>query len=1113
MKSNFTPRPWIFAVLLIFAVSPLYGQPWIKQLKNLEEKEGPVSFFDIQETFEKYWSQKKVETGYYKKGGVVKKAPGWKQFKRWEHYWEYRVDPATGMFPSTTPFLQLTQYRQSKSAAMAADPSAWRNLGVDTSYGGYAGIGRLNCIAFHPDNNQVIWVGAPSGGLWKTTDGGTSWTIQNEETAVLGVSDIVVTPDFNTSQTLYIATGDRNGGSLWALGGGQSHDNNSIGVLKSTDGGQTWESSLAFDVSNRQLVTRLLMHPDDAQVLYAATSEGVYKTSDAGVSWSRIASPRFIDMEFKPDDPSVIYGSTKTYDFTRIYRSEDGGVNWQVVNSVAGLRTELAVTPSDPSRVYAVAANSDGALQGIYRSTDAGQNFEAVYTDSDNDADANSDHNLLGYYSDGTGNGGQGSYDLTIAAHPSRADTLFVGGINTWRSYDGGETWTCVNVWTGSSTYNKNDAATVHADKHALVFQNETPVLFEGNDGGIYRSIDMGETWTDLTNGMVISQLYRMGTSQTDSTAVIAGLQDNGTKVMDDYSWYDVIGGDGFECIIDYKNKNIQYGALYYGRIYRTDDLWNSRTNIKPLDSVDGHWATPYVMHPHDPAVLYAGYNYLWKSSDRGNSWKKISSVQSERKMRSLDVARPDTRVIYMGDPQTLWKTEDAGGSWTDVTAGLPVTSGYITGVQIAADTASRVWVSFGSYNQYGVFETTDGGVTWSNISSGLPRVPVMDVVQNRSNIKQTELYAATDIGVFRKVGRQDWQIFSNQLPNVVVTELDIYYDKNDPRRNLMRSSTYGRGLWETNLPASAYVEPPAGFSSTADPESIELSWQPNNRSDSVLLVGSEGSFNGTPRDSVTYQTGDTLPDGSEVLYAGKDQISYIHSGLNILTQYHYKLWSFDGTLYSDPLEQSLMTICYAPTEQATELGYPGLGTDHITLSWERGTGQGILVTASMNAAIWDDPVSSTGYQASNQFGAGDVLGESVYVVYNGTGDSVRVEGLEKDNRYFFNLYEYNVADSCYLLPPLKGAKYTLASGLTSLEEAGFDLYPNPAQNTIYLETPEEIGSFVFILYDFTGRKVYERRFEGIRRAAIPLDDLETGVYAVQVRASKGQWHGTLLKE
>ncbi|HKL37469.1 MAG TPA: hypothetical protein VJ876_01155, partial [Bacteroidales bacterium] len=399
-------RKILLTAMFIFALSASFGQPWVKQVKNVTDQDDPVTFFEIQKAFREYWSQRNMKDGHYLKSGVRRKAPGWKQFKRWEHYWEYRIDPSSGAFPETTPYLELKSYRQTYPKAIASDPSSWRNLGVDTSYGGYAGIGRLNALAFHPDSNQVIWVGAPSGGLWKSEDGGGSWSIQNEETAVLGVSDIVVPDDYGTSQTLYIATGDRDGGSLWTLGGGQSNDNNSIGVLKSVDGGQTWDSSLSFDVSSKKLVTRLLMHPDDDQVLYAATSEGVYYTDDSGSSWDLISGLSFIDLEFHPEDPTIMYASTQSYSATRIYRSEDGGSAWELIQDVPGLRTELSVTPDAPNRVYAVVANSSGGLQGIYKSVDQGESFQLTH----------SQKNLLGYYSDGSETGGQGSYDLTIEA-------------------------------------------------------------------------------------------------------------------------------------------------------------------------------------------------------------------------------------------------------------------------------------------------------------------------------------------------------------------------------------------------------------------------------------------------------------------------------------------------------------------------------------------------------------------------------------------------------------------------------------------------------------------------------------------------------------------------
>lgn len=1080
----------LVTTLMMLFSGTISGQPWMKHVDNVGDKEDAVTFYEIRDAFNQYWNMKDKKPGQYRKTGIERKSPGWKQFKRWEHYWEYRINPSSGMFPSTTPYLELQKYKRTHPKAMASDPSSWRNLGVDTSYGGYAGIGRLNCIAFHPDDNDVIWVGAPSGGLWKTGDGGQTWNIQNEETAVLGVSDIVVAPDYSVSQTLYIATGDRDGGSLWSLGGGQSNDNNSIGVLKSTDGGATWQTSLSFDVSDKKLVTRILMHPTDDQTLYAATSDGVYKTTDGGGSWTLLSTRSFIDMEFKPGNPAIMYGSTQSYSYTRIYRSSDGGASWTEIQNKAGLRTELAVSQDDPERVYAVVADGEGGLEGIYRSTDAGQSFQLVFNTS----------NLLGYYSDGSETGGQGHYDLTIQADPNQADTLFVGGINTWRSFDGGNTWTCVNMWTTSTSYNFNDIPAVHADKHAMEFQNGTAVFFEGNDGGIYKSTDYGETWQDLTNGMVISQLYRLGTSQTDSSSVIAGLQDNGTKVMDAYKWNDVIGGDGFECIIDYENKNIQYGALYYGSLYRTTDLWNQRRSIKPADTVEGHWATPYVINPQNPSSLYAGYNFLWKTTDRGDSWERISNIKSDRKIRSLDVAGSDTLIVYMADPQHLYRSQDGGVSWIEVTNGLPVSSGAITSIQVSRESHDRLWVTIGNYNQYGVYESTDGGFNWENISTGLPDIPVMDVVQNTSNIQQTELYAATDIGVFRKIDNGDWEIFSSNLPNVVVTELDIYYDEDDPRNHLLRASTYGRGLWETKIPVLNFVEPPDLIFVQGQPESVELEWEANVSGDSVLLAGFEGSFSGEPEDGTTYQPGDLLPGGGQVLYCGKSQSSFTHTGLQTLTSYQYKLWSYDGNIYSSPVEKHIATTCYTPSSQAASLTFPSIGTNHVTLNWSRGSGENLLVMAS-ERTIREDPLPGKGYEASDNYGEGDQLDQSsVYAVYNGTGDTVRVKGLKRDRNYYFNLYEYNIADSCYLMPALSESVTTLASGYGSLKENGFRIYPNPAKRHIVIEKPEDVEGFACEIFDYTGRMVYTESSISTGRKSITLSGMSSGLYVLVVK-------------
>jgi photosystem II stability/assembly factor-like uncharacterized protein len=1083
----------------MFAITGVFGQPWVKHVKKAGEKDDPVTFYEIQEAFEHYWSRQDMKKS---SSGKERKVPGWKQFRRWEHYWQYRIDPSTGLFPQTTPYLELKKYQQDHQKAISSDPSSWRNLGIDTSYGGYAGIGRLNALAFHPDNDQVIWVGSPSGGLWKTTDGGENWSIQNEGTAVLGVSDIVIPEDYSTSQTLYVATGDRDGGSLWTLGGGQSNDNNSIGVLKSTDGGDTWQRSLSFDVSQKQLVTRILMHPGDDQVLYAATSNGVYKTTDAGANWNKVAPNSFIDMEFKPGDPAVMYGSTQKYGRNGIYRSTDGGQNWSLVQEAEGLRIELSVTPDDTSRVYAVAANTSGGLQGIYRSNNSGQSFQ----------DMNIQKNLLGYYGDGSGTGGQGSYDLTIQADPNHADTLFVGGINTWRSVDGGNTWDCVNAWISSDQYNSRTIPEVHADKHAMAFQNGTSVFFEGNDGGIYRTDDYGTSWEDLTNGMVISQLYRLGNSQTDSTVIIAGLQDNGTKVRFQQDWYDVIGGDGMECIVDYQDNSIQYGTLYYGDIYRTTNLWNEAQNIKPADTLKGAWATPYVINPKNPSTLYAGYDDLWKSTDRGDSWTMITDMKTNSKLRSIDVAPSDTQVIYMGDLQNLWRTYDGGDNWKDVTGSLPVGQGLITGIEIDADSSNRVWVSVGNYNSHGVYQTLDSGRTWTNISAGLPDVPVMDVVHYKINQDSTELYAATDIGVFRKAGPNHWKVFSNNLPNVVVSELDIYYDLQDPTKNRLRAATYGRGLWETNLPeVDEYIAPAVSFDSEVFADSVALSWQSNIYGDSLMLVGSDSRIEATPRKGESYQAGESLDGGGTVLYLGSDRSGFTHSGLDALSNYFYKLWSVNEKRYSRFRELKASTTCRMPGEQASALTFSSVGTNHITLSWSRGDGDAVLVTAS-SQAIENDPQDGRSYQADNTYGEGQSLASSVYTVYSGSGDTVRVKGLEKDKRYYFNLYEFNVADSCYLKPGTGGnTKTLLSSRVSSLEEAGFRIYPNPATNRLVVEAPSHTKKFSCKLIDFTGKTLLVKTPSRNKRIAMSVEQYTPGLYIIQVKSAAGTWHKKVL--
>lgn len=726
--------------------------------------------------------------------GEKKKARGWKQFKRWEYAMQSQINPITGAFPKKTAQQVYDEYALSHSDPRSVDPALWTSLGPDNSNGGYSGVGRINCIAFHPNDLNTYWVGAAAGGLWVTTNNGNSWTCLTDNNGVLAVSNIIIPPDYASSHTIYIGTGDR-----------ESFDNRSIGVLKSIDDGLSWDpTGLTFSIFDNEMVNRILIDPNYNQTLIAATTNGVYKTTDGGVNWNTQLSPlEFIDMEFMPGNPNTIYGSTKD---GRIFTSTNGvSFGLPVIEEDEARRIELAVSPNEPTWVYAVATNSNNGLYGIYKSESSGDSFALVFDGIEK--------NLLSYEADGSGNGGQGYYDLCIASSPLSAFTVVVGGINVWGDHEGGIFWNLLTHWYGDG------AVEVHADQHSLTYRSNGD-LFLCNDGGVYMSTDDGANWQDKTNGIVVSQMYKLGVSQTDESVIITGLQDNGTKIHSGNNWFDRIGGDGMECLVDYTDENIQYGTLYYGQIFRTDNLWQDNIDVTPPGE-EGAWVTPYIIDPVNPEIIYAGYGEVFQSFDRGNNWFQISSFDfPSEELQSMAIASADSKVMYVSFGYDIWKTIDGGDHWTEVTNDLPYS--YIRYIHVKYDDPNTVWVALSGYINPGIYETTDGGLTWTNISTGLPPIPTHTVVQNKLLTLETNLYAGTDLGVYFKKGDDAWIRYSDGLPNVIVNELEIYYAPN-VKDSKLRAATYGRGLWETPIPFSSTPVSTPQFTTICNGNTVDL--------------------------------------------------------------------------------------------------------------------------------------------------------------------------------------------------------------------------------------------------------------------------------------------------
>ncbi len=895
-------RTIIAVISLIFAVG-LNAQPWNSLLPKEKVKNNTLTFFDYQKAFNDYWEPFNLDRGYYLSDGKRVKAGGWKQFKRWEWYWETRVDPVTGAFPDLSTFSILQEIKS--NSTNRSNDGQWVSLGPDTSPGGYAGLGRLNCIGFHPTDNNTLYAGAASGGVWKSVDAGSSWLPISDNLGAIGISDIIIQATTG-DDIVIIATGDRD-----------HSDTYSIGVLRSVDGGSTWQTtSLSFTPDQTILINKMIVDPLNSNTFYAATTNGVYKSTDGAQNWSFLYASVFKDIELKPGTSTILYGSNANGD---IYKSSDSGVSWTNVLSTTGQRTELAVSDNNSDIVYAIIANSSSGLYGIYKSTNSGNSFTSVY----------SSLNLLGWDCDGNDTGGQGWYDLAIAADPNNADIVYIGGINTWKSTNGGITFDIVNHWSGTCG---GSAEVVHADKHNLAFQNGSSTLFECNDGGLYSSTDNGESWNHHTSGMAISQMYRLGVAQTTSDDIITGLQDNGTKSLSGTTWSDVIGGDGMECLIDYTDEDTQFGSLYYGSIYRTTNHWYTSTNISGGLSGNAAWVAPYVQDPNNSNTLFVGYQDVWKSTNQGNSWSQISNWGGST-LQSLAIAPSNSDYIFAATTNTLYSTSNGGTTWSNITGSLPIGSSSITYITVKDDDPNTIWISMGGYNNNDVFKSTNGGSSWTDISSGLPSVPTNCVVQNIQNTSQVELYAGTDLGVYLKLDDADWTLFSNNLPNVVVSELEIYYDSN-PANSLIRAATFGRGLWESDLYTSTTTLD-ADFSAT----------------NTNIEVGGSANFTDNSTGSPTSWDW-TFEGGDPATYSGQTppEVFYDTEGT-----YDVTLEISDGTNSDTEIKTDYIYVFY--TEPVADFtGDPTSGVPPLTVTFTD------MSTDSVNTWSWDfgDGGSST---------------------------------------------------------------------------------------------------------------------------------------------------------
>ncbi|MCF8276584.1 MAG: T9SS type A sorting domain-containing protein [Flavobacteriales bacterium] len=778
----------------ILACLVVFGLGAQAQTRNWREmiSDPDVRFQDVQQAFY-------AEFG----DSVGPKGSGWKQFKRWEWFIEQRLSENGDAADSRIIYEEVKRAALQKQ--YRGSNGDWQLIGpIEEPLNGQGeSIGRISAVAFHPTDTNQIWAGAPSGGLWKSADNGLSWEPLTDDLLNIGIAEVVVNP--HNPDTIYLASGDES-----------ASDTYTYGVMISTDGGSTWDTTgLSFAVSSKYNITRMLMDTAHTNVLIAATTNGIYRTEDAGVTWTQTRTGNFSDLEFKPFSSDTIYASTNSGSLPPFFISTDNGLTWTEsttgMNSNAMIRVKIAVSPVAPNVVYALASRSDEGMEGLYRSDDSGATWALI----------TSTPNMMSGDEFGIEGGGQGWYSMDLAVSPFNEDEVRVGGINIWKSINGGTNFILDGHWFGAN------GVYVHADQHRLQYQPITGQFYAGCDGGLYRRSHYFNGYESISSGMSITQFYRLANAPSNPTIILAGAQDNGTFRWKNNQWLGVFGGDGMEAMIDPTNPNIMYCTIQNGELHRSDDGGNSfGDDIAPAQ---GAWVTPFMMEPGEPQVLYAASGSIVYRSDTGGSdWFEFSpSLTSGNNgpLILLDVAHTNTEYIVSGSKRTLRLTTDLGDTWNNIITGLPTNN--LTYVAFDPLEENTIWVTFSGYTDgKKVYRSTNAGQTWENMSMNLPNLPVNCIEIERSSAGG--VYVGTDVGVYYwDRNLTEWEPYMTGLPNVIVSELEI-----QESAQVIRAATFGRGLWESETRNFLNV----GISEEQISASLEVKIWPNPASDFVEI-------------------------------------------------------------------------------------------------------------------------------------------------------------------------------------------------------------------------------------------------------------------------------------
>jgi len=658
--------------------------------------------------------------------------------------------------------------------------------------------GRTLCLAVHPQDTNILWAGSAAGGIWKSTTAGigaSAWQYVETGFPVLGVSAIAINPQ--NPAVLYAGTGEvynlENSAPNVAFR--TTRGTYGIGILKTTDGGITWSKSLDWSYGQLRGVQDIKINPLRPSTVYAATTEGLLRSYDAGTTWKTINAVKMaVDIELIPSDTNrifVTHGSLDDNDMSGIYRSDNGGASFKKLAgglpaSYSG-KTMLGATPLQAGVLYASVGNAF-VQAGLYKTTNFGDTWQLVST-----------QDVCSY---------QGWYSHDVAVHATMANTLIWVGIDSWKSTNSGLTVTRKSRWSAwyfgyvPAGGPEGPANYVHADIHRVYYANGYPnKVYMVTDGGIFVSYNNGESFQGRNGGYQTQQFYaNMGYSTTNPALVIGGMQDNSTAIFKgDPSWTRVLGGDGQCAAINPADDQIMYGSSQYLNIARSNDKGGSFSYIgsSEMNNENACFNGPFELAPSEPTIVYAGAQSLFRSDDGGDNWANVSGghVSAGDNILTIAVHPKNPELVWLStvpvqsDSAKVFKLDLNTNAKTPV-KGLP--NRFCMDIALHPADEKIAYTAFAGFNTRHVYKTIDGGTTWKPTDAGLPDVPTNTLLIDP--LQPDHIYVGNDLGVWVSVNAgTTWILYSGQAPkSLLVMHLGISADRK------LCVATYGLGVWQT---------------------------------------------------------------------------------------------------------------------------------------------------------------------------------------------------------------------------------------------------------------------------------------------------------------------------